>query len=127
MEVMTRTTKIAVPSDDRATVAQHFGRSAGFLVFHYDGRDMISEYRSLPVAPSGDCGSDGGGRHQRILDAIRDCDVVVAGGMGEPMLAALYSAGVDVVLSTVSDARKAAEMLVSDLLPQYSGSGCCQH
>lgn len=123
MEVMTRTTKIAVPSDDRATVAQHLGRSAGFLVFHYDGRDMISEYRPLPASADG----DGGARHERILSAIRDCDVVVAGGMGEPMLAALYSAGVDVVLSTVSDARKAAEMLVSDLLPQYTGSGCCQH
>ena len=41
------------------------------------------------------------------------------------MLSALYDAGIEVAISTVADARQAAEMLVNDILPASSGSGCC--
>ena len=121
-------TKIAIPSDDRTTMAPHFGRTAGFLVFHHDSNGMTSEYRPVAEGPqSGCCGGDGPSRHERILSALGDCDVVIASGMGDHMLGALYGLGVEVVFSSVTDARQAAEMLVSDLLPVQSGSGCCQH
>lgn len=110
-------TRIAIPSDDRQTVAQHFGRAAGFLVFQYDGGALTSNYRPLTEGMAHD--------HERIVDAIRDCDVVIAGGMGGGMMSALYAAGIEVAISTVEDARKAAEMLVDDILPVSSGSGCC--
>jgi hypothetical protein len=60
-----------------------------------------------------------------ILILIRDCDVVVAGGMGRGMLSALYQAGIEVAMSSVANARNAAEMLIADILPASSGSGCC--
>jgi predicted Fe-Mo cluster-binding NifX family protein len=120
------TTKIAIPSDDRQTIAPHFGRTAGFLVFDYDGSVFTSAYRALSDQPAeGCCGSEGVSRHERIVAAIRDCDVVIAGGMGGGMMSALYEAGIEVAISTVEDARKAAEMLVADILPAASGSGCC--
>ena len=119
-------TKIAIPSDDRQTIAAHFGRTSGFLVFDYDGADLTSAYRTIAEAPAaGCCGSDGESRHERLVATIHDCDVVIAGGMGGGMMSALYAAGIEVAISTVSDARKAAEMLVADILPAASGSGCC--
>lgn len=110
-------TRIAIPSDDRRTVAQHFGRAAGFLVFEYDGGALTSEYRPLTEGTAHD--------HERIVDVLRDCDVVIAGGMGGGMMSALYDAGIEVAISTVTEARKAAQMLVEDILPVSSGSGCC--
>jgi predicted Fe-Mo cluster-binding NifX family protein len=119
-------TRIAIPSDDRQTIAAHFGRTSGFLVFEYDGSELRSDYRAVGgQAADSCCGEDGQSRHQRIVAAIRDCDVVIAGGMGGGMMSALYEAGIEVAISTVADARKAAEMLISDLLPASSGSGCC--
>jgi len=110
-------TRIAIPSDDRRTIAPHFGRASGFLVFDYDGTGITGGYRPLPEGSAHD--------HERIVDTIRDCDVVIAGGMGGGMMSALYRAGIEVAISTVADARKAAEMLVDDILPVSSGSGCC--
>ena len=119
-------TRIAIPSDDHHTIAPHFGRTSGFLVFEYDGTSLSSAYRPIAEGASAECcGSDGGSRHERIVAAIRDCDVVIAGGMGGGMLSALYDAGIEVAISTVADARQAAEMLVNDILPASSGSGCC--
>ena len=121
-------TKIAIPSDDRKTIADHFGRTAGFLVFHYADDEMQSEYRSIAAGPQDECcGNDGESRHHRIVDVIRDCDVVIAGGMGGGMMTALRDAGIEVALSTARDARAAAEMFVVDILPQSTGSGCCTH
>ena len=121
-------TRIAIPSDDRHHVAEHFGHAAGFLVFRYDGGELASEYREVGPPPPG---SGGGGdemtRHQRVLAVIRDCDVVIAASVGGGMLSALYDAGIEVALSTVGEARKAAEMLVNDILPASTGSGCCSN
>ena len=119
-------TKIAIPSDDRSTVSPHFGRTSGFLVFTWDGDQLASDYRAIAAAPQERCcGSEEESRHERIVNAIRDCDVVIAGGMGGGMLAALYEAGIEVAMSTVGNARDAAEMLIADILPASSGSGCC--
>jgi predicted Fe-Mo cluster-binding NifX family protein len=121
-------TRIAIPSDDRTTVAAHFGRTAGFLVFHFEDDRMRSEYRPIGATPREVCcGAEGQSRHERIVETIRDCDVVIAGGMGGGMMTALRDAGIEVALSTVDDARKAAEMLVADILPAATGSGCCTH
>jgi predicted Fe-Mo cluster-binding NifX family protein len=119
-------TRIAIPSDDRSTVSPHFGRTSGFLVFTWNGAELSSDYRAIAATPRESCcGSEGESRHESILNAIRDCDVVIAGGMGGGMLAALYEAGIEVAMSSVLNARDAAEMLIADVLPASSGSGCC--
>ncbi len=121
-------TRIAIPSDDQQTIAAHFGKTAGFLVFHYDGEALTSEYRRIAEAPREECcGADGASRHDRIVSTLHDCDVVIAGGMGGGMMSALYDAGIDIALSNVPDARQAAEMLIADILPASTGSGCCTH
>jgi predicted Fe-Mo cluster-binding NifX family protein len=121
-------TRIAIPSDDQQTIAQHFGKTAGFLVFHYDGEALTSEYRRIAEAPRAECcGAGGASRHDTIVSTLHDCDVVIAGGMGGGMMSALYDAGIDIALSSVPDARQAAEMLIADILPASTGSGCCTH
>lgn len=119
--------KIAIPSDDRQTINPHFGRTAGFLVFSHDDGVLTSEYRGVQESSPEEicCGGGGAPRHELLVRAIRDCDVVIAGGMGGPMMSALYAAGIEVALSSVADARSAVNMFVSDILPASSASGCC--
>ena len=120
-------TRIAIPSNDRLTINPHFGRTAGFLVFDYDGSEITSEYRAVEESTAEEicCGGGGASHHELIVRSIRDCDVVIAGGMGSGMMRTLYDAGIEVALSTVTDARSAVEMLVHDILPASTGSGCC--
>jgi predicted Fe-Mo cluster-binding NifX family protein len=120
-------TRIAVPSDDRQTINPHFGRTAGFLVFNHEGDALTSEYRGVQESSPEEvcCGGGGASHHELIVRTIRDCDVVIAGGMGGPMMSALYDAGIEVALSSVANARSAVEMFVNDILPASTGSGCC--
>jgi predicted Fe-Mo cluster-binding NifX family protein len=119
-------TRIAIPSDDRQTIAPHFGRASGFLIYSYDGSALTSEYRPLgEVAQPGCCESGDQSRHERMVAALRDCDVIIAAGMGRGMMSALYEAGIEVALSSLTNAHHAADLLVADILPHSTGSGCC--
>lgn len=120
-------TRIAVPSNDQQTINPHFGRTAGFLVFNYDEGKLTSEYRGVEESSPEEicCGGGGASHHELIVRSIRDCDVVIAGGMGSGMMSALYDAGIEVALSSVADARSAVDMFVHDILPASTQSGCC--
>jgi|GEM_PF-4082093 len=80
--------KIAIPSDDRETIARHFGRVAGFEVIEVEDDSITSrEYRENQF--SGHSNGNHADKHASILDTISDCDVVISNGMGHPMFAHL--------------------------------------
>ena len=67
------------------TIAAHFGKTKGFLVFDVHGTgSAFAEYRSLdPTGPSCSCeGDHGESHHSRIVRVLADCDRVLAIGMG---------------------------------------------
>jgi predicted Fe-Mo cluster-binding NifX family protein len=83
--------KIAVAALDAATVSQHFGRSACFIVFDVkDGRITGKEVRDNTFTPhaKGECDGEHDHQHDQphshagILNALRGCDVVLCRGMG---------------------------------------------
>ena len=56
-----------IPSDDRRKVAQHLCRTAGFVVFDYDGESLASDYRPIASAPAASCcGGEDASRHVTI-------------------------------------------------------------
>jgi predicted Fe-Mo cluster-binding NifX family protein len=116
-----RTVKIAVITDDGETLSRHFGRARQYLVATVEeGRVLGTELRDKAGHHSfnpSDQPHGGGGahgfdpasrdRHARMLATIADCQVLLAGGMGQGMYLALEQAGIRPVLTEVDDIRQA--------------------
>jgi predicted Fe-Mo cluster-binding NifX family protein len=135
--------KVAVPSDDRKTLAPHFGRTAGFLIFEVaDSKIIHEQYRTNtftnhvmgqqnqygPHSPHDHDHQQGHGHHghERILDALFDCEVVIAGGMGHRLQEDLAGAGKQIFITRQADARAAVELFLSNKL-QSDKDACCGH
>jgi len=118
--------KVAIPSNDRSTIAAHFGRTAGFLIYDVADRTAeFREYRTVDVPhDTCACADERPVRHQRVLDALSGCQAVIGRGMGAHMYDDLLACGIDVTLSDVEDARAAIELFVERALPERPELGC---
>lgn len=98
--------KVAMPTDDRKTLAAHFGRAAEFAVYEAaEGEALLLEYRpnshvrhgagqpgrGRPAAPGG--GGDFG-------EALCGVDVLICRGMGRRAEEACATLGIDVVFAS---------------------------
>lgn len=127
--------KIAAITDDGKTVSQHFGRARYFLVVTVeDGkivgqelRDKAGHHTFAPqegvghnhAAPHGfDPASQG--RHGQMLAVIADCQVVLAGGMGQGMLQNLAQAGIRPILTEVRSIEEAVHAFLEGKLVDRS-------
>ncbi|MFH1014266.1 MAG: NifB/NifX family molybdenum-iron cluster-binding protein [Thermoplasmatota archaeon] len=73
--------KIAIASDDKITISEHFGKALGFMVFEVDGKVILKqEYRENIGKSTGECHSC---NHETMINTIKDCDVVISCGMGQ--------------------------------------------
>ncbi|MBC7117690.1 NifB/NifX family molybdenum-iron cluster-binding protein [Methanothermobacter tenebrarum] len=84
--------KIAVASSDGENVDLHFGKASKFIIYEFDGEkvEMIDE-RKVNV--------DFAEKHQwmKTLDAVRDCDIVIAVQAGLRAKFGLEEAGIKFV------------------------------
>ncbi len=138
--------KIAIPSNDKITLSPHFGRTQGFIIFQIsEGKILSTEYRpnsfthhvtgqQNQYGPHPGHGHDGHHDHQglhghhshsRILDALVDCDAVIAGGMGTRLQEDLTRAGKKIIITSQTDARQAVELYLKDAL--VSDKDACCH
>ncbi|MEN8234379.1 MAG: NifB/NifX family molybdenum-iron cluster-binding protein [Actinomycetota bacterium] len=104
--------RLALATRDGKNVTQHFGRMKTYVVVDIeDGAETARELRDVGGVPGH--GHDNGHhrRHAHILDAVQDCDVVIAGGMGFPIQEHAADAGMDVILTSVRP--------VDDVVAQY--------
>lgn len=120
----TRSTRIAVVTNDGETISRHFGRASFYLVVTIeDGRVIDRELRSKaghddfagrgheshePGEPRG-YGHGAAEKHLTMTQAILDCGVLIAGGMGQGASASLQAAGIQTVLTDERDVSKAIE------------------
>jgi len=129
---MSQSMKIAFVSDDGRTISQHFGRARYYVVVTVeDGQPIAWETRprTLPHAQghghhhghSGhhdhDSPSAGHGmgpqaaeRHAAMLEQLRDCQVLIAGGMGMGAYQNMSEAGLEVIatnMRSIEDAVRA--------------------
>jgi len=73
--------KVAVASDDRILISEHFGRALGFEVFTINDGEIIGQERRENIGRSnGECGSCD---HNIMIENIKDCDIVICYGMGK--------------------------------------------
>jgi predicted Fe-Mo cluster-binding NifX family protein len=126
--------KIAIPTNDGINICAHFGRCREFLIFEaQNGQVKLIETRvNAGCHGHGSGSSDGVAEqhsHSGFVDALRDCETVLCGGIGAGAVAALKAGGIPVVLV---EAAGSAEQIVtafqSGALQPASGGMCqCQH
>lgn len=131
--------KIAVPSNDGLLLSAHFGRSKGFIVFETNKQDIINEeYRpnsvtghALGLHHEHEHGHDHNhGEHSHshtgILGVLADCEIVIAGGMGQRLYNDLQAANKKVYVTREENAREAVKLMLQDQLDSNPDI-CCKH
>jgi predicted Fe-Mo cluster-binding NifX family protein len=124
--------KIAVISEDGATISQHFGRAPLYVVVTVeDGKIVNKETRDKAghhtfaggqhpeTAPGERHGYDAGAqsRHAQMAQNIGDCQVLIAGGMGWGAYDSFKSRGINTIVSDVQNIDEAVELFIDDKLP----------
>jgi predicted Fe-Mo cluster-binding NifX family protein len=100
--------KIAIASDDGQTVSPHFGRAPYFVVVTIeDGQVTGREQRekAAHVHTAGEPHQHGAGdahHHTSMANSIRDCDLVVARGMGYPAYASMQAESIRPIVTDIS-------------------------
>jgi predicted Fe-Mo cluster-binding NifX family protein len=121
--------RIAIPTNDGTSVADHFGQSRAFLIFEVDGGGI----KSSELRPHGGCGHDshaaGGGSHAGITATLEGCDVVLCGGIGAGAIGALKAAGVgEIKMTGGGEARTVVEAYLAGTLQESPSRACrCSH
>lgn len=128
--------KIAVVTEHQTTITRHFGRALTYLVFTVeDGKIVSKEQRDKPghqhgshehggqpiqLHEPGDSFTPGAvDTHAQMVDPIRDCEVVIAGGMGGGAYRALEQAGLETILTDMKDAEAAVQAYVGGTLAHH--------
>ena len=123
--------KIAAVSDDGITISQHFGRATLYVVLTVeDGEIMGTETRPKaghhsfagqdpPHAPGERRGYGSGAqaRHAAMMETISDCQVLLTRGMGWGAYEALREAGIEPIVTDVSDIQEAVRLYIEGKLP----------
>lgn len=126
--------RIAVVSDDEATISGHFGRAAYYVVITVeDGSIVARETRAKAGhhTPGGcDChtvsegphghGENSEAKHQIMAGTIADCDAIITGGMGWGAHESLKRRGIEPVITDVRDVTEAALAYAGGTLPNLT-------
>jgi predicted Fe-Mo cluster-binding NifX family protein len=133
--------RIAVASDDGVSIAGHFGRCAGFLVYDVDNGDVKKlDYRlnSFGHHLHDQDGRHGHGHdhahseehhsHSGFMHTLADCQAVICRGMGRRVVADLAAGGIEPAITSESiSAHEAAALYAIGTLSASSDSNCCSH
>jgi predicted Fe-Mo cluster-binding NifX family protein len=121
--------KIALVTDDGASISAHFGRARAYLVLTVeDGAITAREVRpkSAPHLDGGERHRDDGGshtgpaataRHDAMLAPIEDCEALVARGMGRGAYERVVSVGIRPFITDQQDPDAAALACAGGGLP----------
>lgn len=129
--------KIAAVSDDGMTISQHFGRAALYVVMTVeDGKIVSKEVREKmghahfvhEPHSEHDRQQDARGhgfdpaaqsRHARMIAAIADCQVLLAGGMGAGAYESLKQANIRAILTDMKDIEQAVQAYLAGTLEDH--------
>jgi predicted Fe-Mo cluster-binding NifX family protein len=116
--------KIAIVSENESTISQHFGRAPFYIIETLENGKVVKKER-FERGAAGTCacghsqteephhshsGPESAEKHNRMVDPIADCQVLIAGGMGYGAYEALKSRGLQVFITAQSSIQKAVEL-----------------
>jgi predicted Fe-Mo cluster-binding NifX family protein len=123
--------RIAIVTDDGETIQQHFGRATHYLVLTIEdgqvierelrpklGHAQLAAEHSIEETSDQPHGFGAGARHRhgRMMESIRDCRILIAGGMGQGARASLTELGVQPILTELRSIEQAVSSLLAGTL-----------
>jgi len=127
--------KIAVVTEDEATISQHFGRAPLYLVFNTENGKIIDKEKRVKMGHSHFAGEEcqhsshkvphgydatSQSRHTDMAQAIADCQSLIAGGMGRGAYESLKSYGIEPVVTDVTSIEEAVTRYLKGKLPNLN-------
>ena len=124
--------KIAAVSEDGYSISQHFGRAPYFVVLTVEegqivdretrekaGHHTFAAHVPPDLAPGERHGYDAGAdvRHGNMAEAIRDCQVLLARGMGWGAYEAMQSYGIEPIVTDINSIYEAVLLYLKGKLP----------
>ncbi len=137
--------KIAIPSNDKINIAGHFGRTKGFVICEIDNQEVIKkEYKENNFTGHAK-GKHSEGEHEHhehhehhkhehdehhshkgIFDAIGDCRMVIAGGMGRRLYDEFQQKNINVFVTKEKNIDNALNLFFDGNLDNNPNK-CCSH
>ncbi len=126
--------KIAAVTDDGLIISQHFGKAAYYWVVTIENGVIVSEEKREKMGHTHFSGEEHSGehaagrhgfdpaaqnRHTRMIDAIRDCDVLLARGMGAGAYESIHQAGIRPVVTDVDSIDIAVQQYLAGILVDH--------
>jgi predicted Fe-Mo cluster-binding NifX family protein len=123
--------KIAAISEDGTTISQHFGRAPLYVVLTIEDGEVVSKenrdkmghhsFSGQPhedTAPGERHGYSAGAqsRHASMMEAIKDCQVLIAGGMGWGAYESLTSQGIETIVTDIPNIDEAVKLYLEGKL-----------
>jgi predicted Fe-Mo cluster-binding NifX family protein len=123
--------KIAVVTDDEKTISAHFGRAQYYVVLTIEDGAVTGQETRPKVNHSqfvgeghhhgehgGPHGMDSGSqrRHGLMMEAIQDCEVLLARGMGQGAHYSLKERGIQPILTDIQDIQEAVNAYLAGKL-----------
>ncbi len=132
--------RIALASENGVGLAAHPGRVPGFVILeHRQGAWRPVEFRSNPMAhhhAAKIAGETHEHQHEQehhhhdhgtLVEALADCDALIAGGIGPRLVTDLTARGIRVFVSGASTVEEAAaDYTAGRLAPMVAGGACPQ-
>jgi predicted Fe-Mo cluster-binding NifX family protein len=124
--------KVAVVTDDFKSISAHFGRAKHYQVFTIEaarvtGQENRSKANHDHFAGEGHEHHEGAHgtdpasahRHGVMMDAISDCQVLLARGMGMGASNALTQRGIQPILTEIEDIQEAVNAYIAGTLTDH--------
>ena len=122
--------KIGIASNDEISVAQHFGRTRGFVISEIrNGEIVAQEYRqnlfTQHVSQPNDRHTHSHHHsHDSIIQALGDCQVVISRGMGRRIYEDLRGANIQSMITSLSGVDETLHAYLIGKLENYPDKGC---
>lgn len=128
--------KIAIPTNDNETIFGHFGRTQGFRIVEIEKNKVIdSQYLTNDFTghAQGHHHHDHQHNHAHqahshagIFNAIGDCEIVIANGMGRRLYDDFQRTNTKVFITRETNIERAVNAFLNDELDNNE-SQCCSH
>jgi predicted Fe-Mo cluster-binding NifX family protein len=107
--------KIAVPTQDGTTISAHFGSAPLFTVIEIKDNKITSK-ENRQNASTEHSSNDDHTHHHNKFDLVKDCKIVIAGGMGENAFNRLSQMGISVFLVDIKNIEQTIEVFLNGTL-----------
>jgi predicted Fe-Mo cluster-binding NifX family protein len=124
--------KIAVVTDDEKTISRHFGRANTYVVLTVDDNHIMArevrdkaghrdfqqetshghEHHQHDGTRGRGYGKQAEEKHRRMFEAIPDCQILLARGMGQGAYQGLQQIGIRPVLTDIANIDTAVEAVI---------------